>query len=84
MNKIKQSIIEKANKNERNPEGYAITEADWEYKSWFPKVRLYVNFIIRSTFKKKDGNTSKPRNEHVSIYFAYCPFCGEKYPQIKD
>lgn len=80
MDKTKQLIIDRAIADEKNTKDYKIIEADWEYKSWYPKVRLYVNFIIKSTFIKKDGSTSKPKNSHASIFFSYCPFCGKKYP----
>ena len=76
-NKIKEHLSNR----KTNPEGFEIFESDWEYKSWYPKVRLYANYIVKSTFKKKDGTTSKPKNEHVSIYFTYCPFCGKKYDE---
>ena len=76
-NKIKEHL----SKRKTNPEGFEITKSYWEYKSWYPKVRLYVNYIVKSTFKKKDGTTSKPKNEHVIIYFTYCPFCGKKYDE---
>jgi len=64
--------------------GFAIVSADWEHQSWFPQVRLYLNFIIKSTFTKKDGTTSKPRNGHVSIFFSYCPFCGKSIKKEDD
>lgn len=79
LKKTSELIINKISEKETNPKGYKILEADWEYKSWYPKVRLYANLIIKSTFKKNDGSISKPKNQHVSIYFSYCPFCGKKY-----
>lgn len=73
-------IIDKISSKETNPKGYKIIQGDWEHKSWYPKVRLYSNYIILETvFEKKDGTTSKPRKEHVAIYYSYCPFCGKKY-----
>lgn len=74
----KEAILKNVNAKEKNPKGYNILEADFEYKSWFPKIRLYATFLIKSTFKKKDGTTSRPRNEHVNVFFSYCPFCGIK------
>ena len=40
---------------------------------------LKTDFIFKSTFKKKNGTDSKPKNNHVSIIYTYCPFCGVKY-----
>lgn len=78
---VEKNLIEMLSNREDNPKKFTIVESEWEYKSWFPTVRLYVNYIVKSTFEKKNGTTSKPRNEHVSIFFTYCPFCGK---QIKE
>jgi len=61
--------------------GYKMLNGNWEHHSWYPKVRLYSNYIIESTFEKKDGSTSKPRKDHVSIFYSYCPFCGKPFPK---
>ncbi|MFZ4413624.1 MAG: hypothetical protein ACOYOV_11110 [Bacteroidales bacterium] len=79
LEKTKQKIIEKISNDPNKRKGYKIIEGDYEHKSWYPNVRLYVNFIVKSSFEKVDGSTSKPINEHVSIYFTYCPFCGKKF-----
>ena len=72
-----ESIKIRAAENDRNPKGYKIVEADWEYKSF--AGGLYSNYIFKSTFEKKDGTESRPKNEHVAIFYSYCPFCGKKY-----
>lgn len=77
---VKEKIIERAMTS--TTPGYQVLEGDWEYKSSFPRKRLYSNFIVKSTFTKKDGTTSKPKNEHASIFYTFCPFCGQKYPQV--
>lgn len=59
--------------------GFSIEDIRWEYASIFPASRVYANIIIRSTFTKVNGEKSKPKNSHVCIHFAYCPFCGEKF-----
>jgi hypothetical protein len=79
LSKVAENIKEKIAKDDKKQKGYKILEADFEYKSWFPKVRLYSNFIIKSTFEKKDGTTSRPQNEHINIFYSYCPFCGKPF-----
>ena len=79
INKVKQMVADKVSSNERNPKGYKIDDIKWEHCTIFPKSRIYTNLMLRTTFEKKDGSTSKPRNEHVAIHFSYCPFCGEKF-----
>lgn len=32
--------------------------------------------------KKKDGTIGKPKKQTVNIVHSYCPFCGEKYPEL--
>ena len=83
MKDTENKINEHLSARKTNPEGFEIVSSDCEYKSWYPKKRLYVNYIVKSTFKKKDGTTSKPKNEHISFYFTYCPFCGKKYEEEK-
>lgn len=46
-------------------------------------VQLHTKFAFRYTFEKKDKTTSKPKREHVSISFTYCPICGEPYKKPK-
>ena len=60
--------------------GYNLIRGKWENLNWFPKFRLYSNYIIESTFEKKDGSTSKLKKDHVVILYTYCPFCGNKFP----
>ena len=42
-------------------------------------LRLKTNLIFQTDFVKKDGNRSKPKNNHMGLLFSYCPFCGEGY-----
>ena len=72
-------IEQRIHKQKENTEGYRILETEWENKSWYPEERLYTNFKVKSSFTKKDGSESKPINEHVRIFFTYCPFCGKEY-----
>jgi len=78
---VREKVIAKVLENKDNPNGFKILESDWEHKSWFPKVRLYANYTFKTSFTKKDGNTSQPKNGYVSIFFTYCPFCGKKYEE---
>lgn len=75
---IKQKVTEDQNEKQN---GYKLIEGNWEHHSWYPKHRLYSNFIIESTFTKKDGTTSKPKKDHVSMFYSYCPFCGKQFPE---
>jgi hypothetical protein len=75
---IKKEVIAQNSKTEN---GYKYLAGAYENLSLFPITRFYTNFIIRSTFKKKDGTTSRPKNSHVSIFYKYCPFCGNEYPK---
>lgn len=78
--KIKTHIISDQAKKQKE---YKLVSGDWENATFYPKVRPYSNFIIKSTFQKKDGTTSKPVNSHVGIHYTFCPFYGEKYPVNK-
>lgn len=40
---------------------------------------LKTDFVVRTTFKKKDGSESKPKTSHMALIFTYCPFCGVQY-----
>lgn len=61
--------------------GYKLLNGKWDHSSFYPKVRLYSNYIIESTFEKKDGSTSRPKKDHVTIFYSYCPFCGQAFPE---
>lgn len=74
-------LIKKRATDNSQRSGYEIIEADWERISWFPKHRLFSCYIIKGTYKKKDGTKSKPVYDHVNIFFTYCPFCGSKFPK---
>ena len=76
---VQEKIIEHILESKNNPNGLKIIASDWEKKSWFPKVRLYANFIFKYSFTLKDGKTSQPKNSSMEIFFSYCPFCGKKY-----
>jgi len=77
MQKTSLAIIDHF-KKEKEYSGHEVVEAEWEHRSLFPKVRMYVCFIIKSTFIKKNGTKSRIQNHHVNIFFTYCPFCGKK------
>ena len=76
---VPEKVVDYKTKKQNYPRGFKIVETSWEHSSIYPKARLYVNFIIQSTFTKVDGTESKPRNDTIAIFFTYCPFCGEKY-----
>lgn len=82
ISKVAENIKTKitADKSE-SLKGYKLIEGNWEHYSFYPKVRLYSNYIIESTFEKKDGTTSKPKKDSVSIFYSYCPFCGKAVPK---
>ena len=82
LSQVKKKILEKV-KADSKAEGYRIVESGFERESWFPVTRLYSAFLIKSTFTKKDGTESKPKNEHVSVFYTFCPFCGKAFPKVK-
>lgn len=46
---------------------------------------LTIPYSITYSRKKKDGSKAKTLSrEKTSLAFAYCPFCGEKYPENTD
>lgn len=61
--------------------GFVALEGGWKNKSFYPDVQLFAPFEILTQFEKKDGTMSKPKRIEISIYFAYCPICGNK---LKD
>lgn len=77
LEKVKERVV----KDKTN--GYKVQHIDFEHHSWYPETRLYSNVIMKTTFIKKDGSESKPINEHVSLFYTYCPFCGEKLTEQK-
>ena len=80
FSKVAENIKAKVTSDEsKKQKGYNMLKGNWEHRSIYPKVRLYSDFIIESTFEKKDGTTSKPKKENVSIFYSYCPFCGKPY-----
>ena len=44
-----------------------------------PGARLMGDFVFQSTFRKKDGTTSKPKKNKIIVLFTHCPFCGIPY-----
>lgn len=84
MKEVAEKIKEHVSQTRENQNGFAICGSRWENESLFPINRLYANFLIESTFVKKDGTISKPKNSHVSAIFSYCPFCGKPYPEKKN
>ena len=79
---VEDNVVKEIAKRESR-RNFKYDEACWEHSSIYPKVRLYVNFMTRGTFEKKDGTRSRPQNNFTSIFFTYCPFCGKKYPEQK-
>jgi len=79
LDTVEPVILEKIKSNPKNPKGFEITEHRWEHSTIYPKRRIYTNFIIKSTFTKKDNTTSRETTGHVAIHFNYCPFCGKKF-----
>lgn len=67
---------------EIHPE-YKITEADFENQIYTfgegPGIILTHRFGYTYTFKKVNGEDSKPRNTNISINPTYCGFCGKKF-----
>ncbi len=83
--KLAENIKEKIKKDKsERVKGFNLIKGNWEHYSFYPKTRLYSDFIIESTFEKKDGSTSKPKKDSVSIFYSYCPFCGKRYPETKE
>ncbi len=76
---VAESIQKHFTEKNAKTNGFTIISGEWEHESIFPNVQLYSNFIIKSTFTKKDGSTSKPVNHHASIFYTFCPFCGKKF-----
>jgi hypothetical protein len=77
----KELINKNISERKNNPKGFKIIESNWESCSWYPKIRLFNNFVIKSTFEKKDGTISKILKNRIAIFFTYCPFCGRKYDE---
>jgi len=84
MKEVADKCKEHMSQKEINTSGFKICESDWENKTWFPVNRLYANFIIKSTFTKKNGSESIPKSSHVTVLFSYCPFCGKPYPKKEN
>jgi hypothetical protein len=76
--KIKTKIAADKAKSEN---GYKLLGGEWEHHSWHPNNRLYSNYVIESTFQKKDGSASRPKKDSISIFYSYCPFCGKQFPK---
>jgi hypothetical protein len=79
INESEDKIIQFISERKTNPKGFKIIASSWEHTSNYPIPRLYINYIVKSIFEKKDGTLSKQKTENIIIYFSYCPFCGKKY-----
>lgn len=78
IEEIKKKILDQANEKGKAVKGYKIKNSYFEHSSFYPKLRLYSNFIIDYTFEKKDGNESRVQHQHAAILYSFCPFCGQK------
>ena len=74
------AIQDRANKDPERPNGFKIIESGFDQVTIFPDTRTYSSYIIKSTFKKKDGTESRPKSSSVMVVHTYCPFCGIKQP----
>ena len=68
----------------KQKKGFKLIDGKWEHQSFYPKTRLYSNYIIESTFEKVNGQTSRVQNSHMAIFYSHCPFCGKKYENKKE
>jgi hypothetical protein len=75
---VAENIVKRLGEDKKNPKGFKIIDFDWSCQTIWPEIRLYADFEYKSTFEKSDGTTSKPKNNKISMYFTYCPFCGVK------
>lgn len=84
LEKSEKLIQEKlTEKNTAKDSSYKIVNGKWERQSFYPVTRLYSDYIIESTYQKKDGSASKPKKQSIAILYSYCPFCGIEYPNSK-
>lgn len=81
MKNVPEMIKGKIAEMNKQTKGFNLIESDFESHSYYPKVRLYVNFKYKYSFQKIDGTPSNPKSDKMAIYFAYCPFCGKEYPK---
>ncbi len=79
LDKTKEKIVEHIVNDTSNQKDFILLESNWENSIFYPVSMLYVNFVWKYKFTKKDGSDSKPKNGHTKIFFSYCPFCGKEY-----
>jgi hypothetical protein len=48
------------------------------------KSMVYMQFSAMYTFKKTNGELSKPKKHTINLFPNYCPFCGEKLTEDED
>jgi len=58
---------------------FKVKDFRWKNSSIYPKQRIYSVIELNYTFERVDGNESKTKNDSISIFYTYCPFCGLKY-----
>ena len=83
ITEVAAKIKDKTGYSNREVKGYKIEDGRREHSSFYPFSRIYSLFIITSVFTKKDGTTSRPKKDTISIFYTYCPFCGQKFPTPK-
>lgn len=60
--------------------GFRVNYGEWDSYTVFPKVRLCSTFSLHFAFDKKNGDKARVKTT-ANIFYTYCPFCGEKYPE---
>jgi len=72
-------VVDELNQREQKPDGYKVLHSQWENIIHYPHKALYATLLVKSSFRKKNGSESVPRNESFTLTFTFCPFCGNKY-----
>lgn len=81
INTLAETVVNELNQRESKPDGYKVLHTQWERMNSWPQRTLYANFFVKSSFRKKAGGESVPRNETFVLVFTFCPFCGKKYEE---
>lgn len=78
INEVEKKILEEINKNSEGRNEFNVTDGEFEHLSIYPKVKLFIKYLFKYSYTKKNGERSKPINHSINIFFSFCPFCGEK------